>query len=221
MTPKPIIIQIEDAVVKVREPANTQSATVAVMLHGWTGDENSMWVFANQLPEDWLIIAPRAPFPTLGSDLGGYSWIDRPLDTWPIFQDFLQGANWLSIQLKNFGDLYPNANLQDINLFGFSQGAAMTFVYASIHPKEIAKIGLLSGFIPDNSEGFIKAETFQSHKIFIAHGEKDEIVPLEKAEYTYKILRELGSDPKLCLSNVGHRLGAECFQSFSSFMSEG
>ncbi|MFO3796703.1 MAG: hypothetical protein ACK8QZ_05375, partial [Anaerolineales bacterium] len=66
-------------------PAREQAKGLIFLLHGWTGDENSMWVFAPRTASQYWIVAPRAPFSTLPS---GYSW--RPLlerRGWPKLDD--------------------------------------------------------------------------------------------------------------------------------------
>ena len=50
----------EDWTLRVR-PGSGRDARVMLLLHGWTGDENSMWAFARDLPASAWLIAPRAP----------------------------------------------------------------------------------------------------------------------------------------------------------------
>ena len=57
---------------------------VIILLHGWTGDENSMLVFTSRLPENMLKIAPRGLYP---ASQGGYAWHMRR-DGWPRQEDF-------------------------------------------------------------------------------------------------------------------------------------
>src|SRR5574340_1027540 len=63
-------LQFADWKLRVR-PARAEPGRLLVLIHGWTGDENSMWVFKRELPEYLWIIAPRAPYTTEPS---GYSW---------------------------------------------------------------------------------------------------------------------------------------------------
>jgi predicted esterase len=44
-------------------PADSSTPRLLVMIHGLTGDENSMWVFARKFSTASYIIAPRAPHP--------------------------------------------------------------------------------------------------------------------------------------------------------------
>ena len=54
-------------------PAMVKARRLLVLIHGLTGDENSMWVFVRNLKEDYWIIAPRAPY-NAEHPAGGFSW---------------------------------------------------------------------------------------------------------------------------------------------------
>ena len=212
--------QINDLVVKIHEPAK-EIKRVGLLIHGFTGDESSMWVFTNQLSDDWLLIAPRAPYPSKDVGLGGYSWVDQSIKSWPVYQDFLPAVSILDNLVEELDGRYPETDFSRISLVGFSQGAAMSFVYTNAHSGRVERLGMLSGFLPDSSEGFISEEAWKKLKVFIGHGEKDDIVPVEMAYTAYQTLVENGVDAEmchLCLTDVGHRLGSACFSAFSKFM---
>ncbi len=213
-------IQTTHFTMKVSTPANLASARIGLMLHGWTGDENSMWVFTSHLDDDWLLIAPRAPYPSQGTDRGGFSWVDQRIDHWPLFIDFLPAIEKLHHDLAEVEVKFPEADFSQIAIFGFSQGAAMSFAYSMIRPEKIKKLGLLSGFIPDNSEGFIRRSGVRPIEIFIGHGSSDQIVPVEKANKGITLLREFGYFPKFCITDVGHRLGSDCFKALTDFLNQ-
>ncbi|NTW12833.1 MAG: hypothetical protein HGA30_05945, partial [Anaerolineales bacterium] len=46
------LIQFNDWTLRVR-PATVKPARLLLLLHGYTGDENSMWVFARDLPHHY------------------------------------------------------------------------------------------------------------------------------------------------------------------------
>ncbi|RME06528.1 MAG: hypothetical protein D6803_06245, partial [Anaerolineae bacterium] len=110
-------------VLRLRYPPRPRpDAPLVVMLHGWTGDERSMWVFAPRLPQDAVLVAPRGPYPAAQ---GGYSWHPmRPRETrWPGMDDFIPAARELLALLDGWVDL--QADRRSFHLAGFSQGAAM------------------------------------------------------------------------------------------------
>jgi phospholipase/carboxylesterase len=219
MKNKPETIELKGKVLKARLPDKIGQAPVILMLHGLTGDESSMWVFANQIGQDSIVIAPRAPFKASGAGLSGYSWVNLPAEVWPTFQDFFPAVDWLTRLLEDFDQDHFNISDQPLKIFGFSQGGAMSFVYSMVHRARVSRVGLLSSFLPDSSAGFLKPEEDQNFpNFFLGHGEQDNIVPVEMAQEAYQALTRQGYSVQLCLTDVGHRLGAECFAAFRSFM---
>ncbi|MFM8876383.1 MAG: hypothetical protein ACKOGC_09960, partial [Anaerolineae bacterium] len=57
-------------------PAESTNPRLLVMIHGLTGDENSMWVFARRFSSKYWIVAPRATHPAIPQ---GFSWRVNPL----------------------------------------------------------------------------------------------------------------------------------------------
>ena len=217
---KPKEITVGSAITKIREPNTITGAPVCLLLHGWTGDESSMWVFGNKISEDWLVIAPRAPFMSVDPDLGGYSWVDQTIRHWPVYPNFFPAVNFLDTLISDVTDLYTGANFSKINLIGFSQGAAMAFVYAGVNATLIRKVALLSGFLPENYEGYLKSDQFKNLKVFIGHGTNDEIVPISKAMEAKQHFEGQCENLVYCISDVGHRLGSDCFNALERFMNE-
>ncbi len=220
MMNKPKEILVGSVITKIREPKSITKAEVCLLLHGWTGDESSMWVFGNKIAEDWLVIAPRAPFQSIDPDLGGYSWVDQTIRHWPVYPNFFPAVNFLDTLMSDVSNLYQGANFSRINLAGFSQGAAMAFVYAGVKTSSIQKIALLSGFLPEDYEGFVKADQFNGLDVFIGHGTNDEIVPVSKAIQAKTLLDGNCRNLVYCVSDVGHRLGSDCFNALQRFMNE-
>ncbi len=64
------LIEFKDWTLRIREASNLPPRLM-LLIHGLTGDENSMWVFARNLPANYWILAPRAPY---AAEQGGYSW---------------------------------------------------------------------------------------------------------------------------------------------------
>jgi phospholipase/carboxylesterase len=211
-------IQVNDFVVKVRESEGGGAHPVILLLHGWTGDENSMWVFGSQLPQNYLLIAPRAPYVSKHPKYGGYSWIERSSGDFPWFEDFQPVLPALDDLLEELSRQYEG-DFSKVSLAGFSQGAALSYIYALLNPQRVNKVAGLAGFLPAHSDEVIKAKPFDGLPLFMAHGTQDEIVPLSMAHQASDKLAQAGAEVSLCESDVGHKLGADCFKAFRTFMS--
>ncbi len=53
---------------------------ILLLLHGWTGDENSMWTFTKKF-SNYAFLSPRAPY-LAPAERGGYSWREIKPGTW-------------------------------------------------------------------------------------------------------------------------------------------
>ncbi len=209
-------LEINGWPLKVRPPLGPGPHRVGLLLHGWTGDENSMWVFGNQLPEDYLLVAPRAPYPSNHPKYGGYTWVRKPSGEWSWLDDFRPVIAELDALLDNLARHYV-ADFSKINLAGFSQGAACSYAYTMLHRPRIARLAGLAGFLPENCEAALTPDLLAGLPVLIAHGNRDESVPIEKAYKARDLLTEAGARVSFCESEVGHSLGANCMRAFNKF----
>jgi len=207
------LISIDSWVMRVRQPGGSGPFPVILMLHGWTGNENSMWVFTPRLPDNAILIAPRGLYSAQG--IAGYSWhavIPKPL---PWVNDFQPAVEKLfsTITSRNF----PEGDFSTLHLLGFSQGAALAYTMAIMHPGRVASLAGLSGFLPDGASAWLGNERLKGFPIFIAHGTQDERIPVERARMGVGLLQDAGADVTYCEDNVGHKLSAKCFRGLEAF----
>ena len=64
-------LEIDGWVFRRRIPSGRGPHPLILMLHGWTGDEHAMWIFASRLPAEAMLLAPRGLHDT---PYGGYAW---------------------------------------------------------------------------------------------------------------------------------------------------
>lgn len=185
---------------------------VIVMLHGLTGDENSMSIFAHRMPKGYTLIAPRGIYT---SRLGGYSWQASESNGWPSISEFLRSVEVLFRLLVPLN--FPELDLDRINLLGFSQGAALAYTMAIISPEKIGKVAGISGFMPEEIDEFIEHRPLVGKEIFVAHGKLDRLVPIDKAREVVEKLKHGGATVGYCEEDVGHKLSASCFRDIETF----
>ena len=203
---------IDGWTMRVRRPAGVGPFPVILLLHGWTGDENSMWMFASRLPRDALLIAPRALFPATSS---GYSWHLPISKSWPWVDDFKNSVEKIyTIISQNY---FPDGDFSNLHLIGFSQGAALAYSMAIIRPDRVTSIAGLSGFVPDGASTWLSAGRLHEMPVFVAHGTQDELVPVDKARLSVELLEQAGAVVTYCEDNVGHKLSAKCFHGLEAF----
>lgn len=215
-------ISIGDWVLKVSEPEGEGPYPVYLLLHGWTGDEKSMWIFSSRLPENILMIAPRGIYQ---ASLGGYGWYPQekrdglPAQTgdWPHIDEFQIAIDKL-LELLN-REHFPTGDFNDLRLVGFSQGAALTYALSLKHPEKLVDFACLSGFMPEGVQDLISSHPLKGKHIYVTHGTQDDLVPIEKARKAVDLLDAAGGEVTYCEDDVGHKLSATCFRGMQKFFS--
>jgi phospholipase/carboxylesterase len=189
-------------------PATAAPSRLLVMLHGRTGDENSMWVFARKLLTQVAVIAPRGLYV---APEGGYSWREiRPgKGVLPTMEDLRSSADAL---IGFVDDWSPAADVRtnQIDLIGFSQGAALSYTLALLHPGRIRALAALSGFMPAGAGDLLERRLLEGKPVFIAHGRQDDMIPVEQARKAVELLEGSGARVTYCESDDGHKIGAKC-----------
>ncbi|HUV26567.1 MAG TPA: dienelactone hydrolase family protein [Anaerolineales bacterium] len=214
MSEKTSIIKIGDWVVRQRIPEVPGPHRLILLLHGWTGDENSMWIFTPRLPRNYLILSPRGITRTL---LGGFGWENTGVTGWPSAQDFQDAIGSLFELVASFK--YPELRSDQFDVVGFSQGAAFAYTMILQYPERINQLAGLSGFLPKGLDKEIIGNRLKNKKIFVSHGSADEIVPVDQARIVVRELKSAGSEVIYCEEDVGHKLSAGCFRAMDDYFS--
>jgi phospholipase/carboxylesterase len=196
-------------------PAQGTPERLLILLHGWTGDENSMGVLAQKLASKYSILAPRAPFPV---PQGGYSWRKMTPGTWGRMSlEELRPAAESLLKLVDEWPLLADVAARPFDLMGFSQGACMSYAFAMLYPGRVRSLAALSGFLPDGMEGLLAARTLAGKLVFVAHGRQDDMVAVERARRAVALLQEAGVAVTYCESDGGHRVSKECLRGMEEF----
>jgi len=204
--------------IRVRYAAR-EPARFMLLLHGWTGDENSMWIFARKFPEDLWIAAPRAPHV---SKKGGYSWRlphSVQANDWglPTLSDLKPAADDL-VHLVDAISASIGVDTTQFYVAGFSQGGALTNVLALLYPERIHKAAVLAGFMPTGTDELLARRVLAGKEFFVAHGSQDNLVPIELARQAIELLEEAGAQVTFCDAEVGHKVSADCLRGLESFL---
>ena len=210
-------IQFNDWTLRIRE-ATVKPARLLLLLHGYTGDENSMWLFARDLPHHYWIIAPRAPHP---SETTGYSW--RPLQGSafgrPSLEELIPQAEAL-IRLVDVYQASAGIEASTFDVMGFSQGGAMSNVLAFLYPQRVRKIGILAGFVPSGLDVYAHKHPLAGKSVFVTHGTRDEMVPIDRARASVAVLEQAGAKIVYCEDDVGHKVSLNCLRALRSYLED-
>lgn len=207
----------------LRVRRDSAATRLLLLLHGYTGDENSMWVFMRNFPQDFLILAPRGIHP--GST--GYSWRPpRPVpaegsaDDAPRSRPGLENLKPAAQALVGLVDAYAATSgvaAGRFDVIGFSQGAVLAITLALLHPDRVGRAGVLAGFMPEGAEALVGGRPLEGKPFFVAHGTRDETVPIEYARRMAEQLESAGARVTYCEDVAGHKLGLACLRAMEEF----
>ena len=216
IAPDTQLVEFEDWVLRVR-PATHKSARLMLLLHGFTGDENSMWLFARDMPSDYWMVAPRAPHFT---EPNGFSWRPSHPATFgkPSLEQLRPSAEAL-IRLMDAYSASAGIDASTFDVMGFSQGAAMSNLLAFLYPQRIRKTGILAGFVPSGLEELVPQRPLQGKPFFVTHGTKDEMVTIDRARASIALLEQAGAQVTYCEDEVGHKVSVTCLRALRNFFS--
>lgn len=205
--PKPIYVDNSTAVLphRILKPQKPGPHPTVVMIHGYLGNEDVMWIFSQTLPKDWLLVAPRAIVP---EGKNSFSWHPRQPGEWPTLAEFDTAVSQLHQFINKLPELY-DADPEKIYLMGFSQGAAASFALAIREPAHFRGIASLVGFMPRQVDAAIHEARLAELPVFMAVGTEDDRVPLEIARECGKAVRAMGAFLEYREYETGHKLNGE------------
>ena len=203
---------------RVRPPqADATPQPILLLIHGWTGNENSMWIFARRTARSAWKVAPRGP---IHAPDGGYGW--RPANQ--ISPGRLADYQTVVDALLERVDRWANVRKCDsslLDVMGFSQGAMMVYALGLLHPERIRLSAALAGYLPSPWLAERPLDRINNKAYFIAHGTQDDTFPVERARDTANQLKAAGAQVTYCEAPVGHKLDPKCLTGLENFFNKG
>ena len=197
---------------RVPEGAEGQRWPAVVLVHGWLGNENVMSIFERTLPPEVVAVSPRAPLPMDDDSFGWYSRDEDPAT-------FAAGLEALRAFVRGVPEAYP-VDPAKVLLMGFSQGAAMSYALLLSDPPLVAGVAGMAGFLPEPAEPWATPGKLAGKPVFMAHGTKDETVPIAQAQRAAELLRKAGAEVAFHEYEVGHKMNAEGMRVLKAWLAE-
>ncbi|WP_010517156.1 alpha/beta hydrolase [Croceivirga radicis] len=197
----------------------TNKPAVTFLLHGYGSNEEDLFSFAPELPEDQFIISVRAPY---NLEPFGYAWyainFDAQHGKWSDDEQAKTSIGKILDFINEACESY-NLNHEEITLIGFSQGCILSYALALSYPNKIKRVIALSGYI---NEGILKENyeknDFSQLSIYASHGLVDQVIPVEWAQKAPELLEKLGVDYKYSEYPVGHGVAPQNFYDFKAWL---
>ncbi|TBX70077.1 alpha/beta fold hydrolase [Flavobacterium silvisoli] len=191
-----------------------------LLLHGYGSNEEDLFSFASELPDDYYVISARAPYSLMH---GSYAWYAINFDADENkFSDTDQAQTSRDVIANFIDELIANYPIdsQAVTLIGFSQGCILSYAVALSYPEKVQRVVAMSGYL--NTE--IAVDTFAENdfsnlKIFASHGTVDQVIPVEWARKSIPIIEHLGIAIVYKEYPVGHGVAPQNFFDFRNWLS--
>lgn len=204
----------------VKEPkVKLEKNPLILLLHGYGSNEQDLFSFASELPEEYYVMSARAPYDL---QYGSYAWYAINFDgNQNKFSDHVQAAESRDL-IANFIDeiiaTYP-IDAQNVTLLGFSQGTILSYAVALSYPEKVQRVVALSGYL--NEEIIVdnyKNNDFSNLKMFVSHGTVDQVVPLGWGNKAPAILNTLHIPNEYKEYPVGHGVHPQNFADLKNWL---
>ena len=204
----------------VRPSSITDKNPPALFLfHGYGSNEEDLFSFAPELPEEICIISARAPFPL---EPFGYAWyainFDATYGKWSNVEQAVASRDKIVAFLEEACEAYK-LDKENVSLLGFSQGTVLSYAVALSFPGKVRNLVALSGYIDEQILVNGYADKDHSHlKVYASHGQVDMVIPPEWAQKAPVLLKKLGIAHQYEEFPVGHGVSPQNFHSFRKWL---
>ena len=204
----------------VREPKiKLDKNPLLLLIHGYGSNEQDLFSFAAELPEEYYIVSARAPY---NLQYGSYAWYAINFDADKNkFSDNDQARISRDLIAKFIDELidkYP-IDATNVTLIGFSQGTILSYAVALSHPEKVQRVVAMSGYInPEILEDNYLKNSFSNLKVFASHGTADQVIPVEWGRKAKPFLENLGIETTYKEYPVGHGVSPQNFYDFKNWL---
>jgi phospholipase/carboxylesterase len=206
----------------IKEPSIKKDKTpVLFMLHGYGSNEDDLFSFSSELPEELFIISVRAPHTLMPY---GYAWYAIHFDAedgkWSDDKQAITSRDLIAKFIDEACEAY-NLDKDNVTLLGFSQGTILSYAVALSYPQKVKNVIALSGYINENIlAGNYKNNAFSNLHIYASHGSVDQVISVDWARNASPLLKKLQIDHVYEEFPVGHGVAPQNFHSLKNWLNK-
>ncbi len=204
----------------IREPKiKKEKNPLLLLLHGYGSNEEDLFSFAAELPDQYYVVSARAPY---NLNPYGHAWYAINFDADENkFSDIDQAKESRDLIAKLINELISELpiDFQNVTLIGFSQGTILSYAVALSYPEKVKNVIALSGHI--NTDLLVpdyEKNDFKHLNMFISHGTVDQVIPVEWARKAPDLLKKLGIEATYKEYPIGHGVSPQNFYDFRNWL---
>ena len=206
----------------VQEPKTIKDQNpLLILLHGYGSNEEDLFSFASELPDEYYVISARAPYDLMYNSFAWYA-INFDADE-NKFSDLDQARTSRDVIATFIDELvatYP-IDAKQVTLIGFSQGTILSYAVALSYPQKVQRVVAISGYLNTEiaKENYAQND-FKKLKIFASHGTVDQVIPVDWARKAKPALEALGIETTYKEYPIGHGVSPQNFYDFKSWLEQ-
>ncbi|MEJ6791265.1 MAG: alpha/beta hydrolase-fold protein [Lacinutrix sp.] len=202
----------------IRESSLKDNAPLLILFHGYGSDENDLFSFATELPEELFIVSARAPY---AMQPYGNAWyainFDADKDKWSDNEQAKASRDITATFIDEVIAKYP-INKDSVSLLGFSQGTILSYAVALSYPEKINNVIALSGYINEDLFETQAEENYKHLNFYCSHGLVDQVIPVDWARKTPEYLSALNIKHQYSEFPVGHGVAPQNFYELKDWL---
>ncbi|WP_303318993.1 alpha/beta fold hydrolase [Flavivirga abyssicola] len=202
----------------IRESSLTENAPLLIMMHGYGSDENDLFSFASELPEELFIISVKAPYPMQPYGNAWYAInFDADKGKWNDSEQAEESRDLIARFIDEVIETYP-VNKEQVSLLGFSQGSILSYAVALTYPEKVKNIIALSGYVYKDIIPQDDTKDYSHLNFYCSHGSVDQVIPVDWARQTAPFLKSLNIKHQYSEFPVGHGVAPQNFYEFKNWL---
>ncbi|MCM5662965.1 alpha/beta hydrolase [Galbibacter mesophilus] len=206
----------------IREPKKqTENPPALFLFHGYGSNEEDLFSFAEELPDELFIISVRAPYNLMPY---GHAWYAIHFNAedgkWSDDKQAIESREAIATFIDEAVETYQ-LNKNNVTLLGFSQGSILSYAVALSYPEKVNNVIALSGYINTAiiKDGYQNRD-LSNLKFYCSHGSVDQVIPVDWARKTPPFLESLKVEHVYEEFPVGHGVAPQNFYAFHKWLSE-
>lgn len=206
----------------IRKPkVAPEKAPLAILLHGYGSNEEDLFGFAEELPDELFIISVRAPLPLQPY---GHAWYaifwDNSTEKFSDDEQAKKSRDMIANFIDEAVAAYP-VDEKNVTLIGFSQGTILSLAVALSYPEKVKNVIGLSGYVnPAILKENFQAKELSRLSVYSSHGTSDQVIPVAWARRTKPFLDSLGIENSYSEFPVGHGVAPQNFMELKQWLKQ-
>lgn len=191
---------------------DTAALPLVIIMHGRGADANDLADLAPYMDDGYRFVFPNAPrpFEPMPGTTFGFTWFDGL----PPEQKSLEASRKLLLDfIDEMAAKYPTP-AGKILLGGFSQGGMMSLDAGFRTKQKLAGILVMSGALYEGDLPPLRNDV----PVMILHGTADEMININMARRTRRVLEEHGVEPEYHEFPMGHEISPESLAVVTEFV---